>query len=250
MKLEIKIRYYHLSKFIIFILIISIISCNPDNCFKSTGNSVSIIRQLDSFREIEINDLFTVNISYDTMPHVLIVGGANLVPDVETKVIDNRLIIKDNNSCNWLRSFQRIQIVIYNDSLDCLVVNGQSDVFSTDSLRSRELVLDVFSGISKIDMVLNCNSFLFNLNAGTGNYTFKGKAGIAYFYVLGTGFLIADNLITGYTFITSNTTGDCYIMATKEVYAKILDNGDIYYSGDPYLVNSVITGSGKLIKLD
>jgi len=229
---------------------IAIVSCNTDNCLKSTGNSISIIRELTTFNEIEINDVFTVYISHDSVSWIQIDGGEKLIPEIETNVLNKRLVISNNNSCNWLREYSRIKLVIYSDSINCLEVNGESDIFSIDTIKSNQLNIGVSSGIASIMLYLNCKSYNFSLKGGTGDYTFSGKVGVACEYLMGTGHFNADKLETGYTFITSNTTGKCFIMATKEISAKIYSSGNIYYSGNPPLVHSTVTGSGKLINIE
>ncbi|MCX6256505.1 MAG: DUF2807 domain-containing protein [Bacteroidia bacterium] len=225
-------------------------SCNTERCLKSTGRIISVERDPEHFTELEINDVFDVYISQSQEDKIIIEGGEHLIPDIETTVKDKKLVISNNNDCSWLREYKRIKITIYTDSLTTINLNGQSDIYSSDTLKQWIVTIAVNSGISKINLLINCHELHFDLNGGTGEYSFNGKAGLAYFYLMGTGVLLSDSLVTGYNFITSNTTGDCRINAQKLINAQIENRGDIYYKGSPPNIETVISGLGHLIKVD
>jgi hypothetical protein len=66
----------------------------------------------------------------------------------------------------------------------------------------------------------------------------------------GTGFIYDSNLVvTNYAFLSSNTTGSCYISSNGFLGVKIYGEGNVYYSGTPaQLSYSNEGGSGELIK--
>jgi hypothetical protein len=68
-------------------------------------------------------------------------------------------------------------------------------------------------------------------------------------YFGGTGFLYDNSLVvTNYAFISSNTTGDCYVNCLGELDVKIYGQGNVYYSGSGNVQYSSEGGSGQLIK--
>ncbi len=241
------------SLFIIIVLLSFLLSCNKENrfdCIKSTGKIINSERQLNDFKELEIDDVFNVFITQDTINKIIIEGGENLLPLIITEVKDKKLFIKNNNKCNWVRSYKKeLNIFLYTQSLEHIILYGESKIISIDTLDIEVFTIDNWSRASKIELTINCSSSHLNIHGGTGSYTLRGRSGVSYIYSSGTGHVFADNLKTGYTYITNNSTGDCHIYVTKELGFKILRSGNIYYSGEPYKIDTIeVSGSGKLIK--
>ena len=186
------------------ILLISILSaCNKENqfdCFKSTGKIINSERQLNDFKELEIDDVFNVFIAKDTINKIIIEGGKNLLPLIITEVKDGKLYIKNNNKCNWVRSYKKeLNIFLYTQSLEHIFLYGESKIMSYDTLDIEVFTIDNWSRASKIELTINCSSSHLNIHGGTGSYTLKGISGVSYIYSHGTGHVFADNLKTGYT---------------------------------------------------
>ncbi|MFM9026866.1 MAG: GIN domain-containing protein, partial [Bacteroidota bacterium] len=62
------------------------------------------------------------------------------------------------------------------------------------------------------------------------------------------GVVDASGLSTAYTFIRSSSTGKAEVEVEKELLADISHTGNIYYSGPVNMINSTVTGSGRLIR--
>ena len=74
------------------------------DCFKSTGKIVDEYRAVQQFNEIQVMNNINLFITYDTIQEIRVEAGKNLVNLIKTDVNNNRLIIKNNNKCNWIRS--------------------------------------------------------------------------------------------------------------------------------------------------
>ena len=51
-----------------------------------------------------------------------------------------------------------------------------------------------------------------------------------------------------FIYMTSYSTGDCEVFPVKELRVEIGYNGNVYYKGNPPVLNEKRTGSGQLIR--
>jgi hypothetical protein len=65
----------------------------------------------------------------------------------------------------------------------------------------------------------------------------------------GVGGIDAEDLTTPLATVDISGVGDCYVTATDELNVIISGEGDVYYAGNPPVINSNITGNGNLIAL-
>jgi len=251
-KLMLKIRYINpLYKRQIYLLaLVFLYSCNLENCYQATGGETIEIRQLSDFNEIEINDVFDIYLQQDTVNEIKIICGENLIPQISTKVSDKKLVLSNNNICNWTRSFKnKIEVTISFISIKYLLLNGECNIFSNDTLFGNKILIDNYSGVSSMQLSLNYDTIHFSLHSGTGDFILNGSTNIAYYYNHGTGYLFSQELVCSKIFITNSSTGDCYVNATNSLFVSIIGNGDIYYKGNPEINFGEMTSGGKLIEI-
>ena len=229
--------------------ILFISSCTIDNCYKSPGKISEKIINTNSFKTIEINDVFRVSIKQDSLFCVIVKAGDKIIDNVLCEVDDDILKIKDDNSCYWLKSFERPEITIVSPEYEHIILNGESDIISLGIISCNNFSLDVYAGASSAEIMLNCNKFEFSLNQGTGNFNFGGECINSFYYNLGTGFIYADNLSTNNSTVTNISSGDIYLNVTEKLDVELKSSGDIYYYGDPEVNILGQTSSGELIKL-
>lgn len=220
--------------YLALILALIIYGCKPDSCLHSTGAIVIEERKQGDFTGITIEDVFTVEVIPDSSNRIEIVAGEKLLPYISTTNKDQHLTIKNDNRCNWLRSFENKPIVrIYSNNIESIKLAGESDLVFTDTLIQDHFLLEVWAGLSTANVLVDCNELAFSLNGGSGDFSFSGRAGVCYIHADGNAFVFADKLETGYAFITSLTTGDIYINVTKELEVRLHRSGNVFYKGGP-----------------
>jgi hypothetical protein len=176
-------------------------------------------------------------------------AGKNILQGIKTQVENNTLIIANENTCNWVRSYDKpIEVYISTPTLDSIVYQASGNLTSTNQFLTDSLKLDVLEGAGSIDLNIKAVRSTFNLHYGTVDLNVKGRCHISYLYSGAYGPANLRNLWTVYTFLTSNSTNNCYVWATYELHAKIENVGDVYYWGDPAVVNYSGIGSGGLYK--
>jgi len=111
-----------------------------------------------------------------------------------------------------------------------------------DSLR-----LEVWGGCGTINMDIDVMNGYFYLQQGTSDIHLTGNCGIGSFFSGDFGLLNAEGMRSGYVFITSRSSNNCYVNVFQELSATIESIGDIYYTGNPGKVGITIHGSGNVI---
>lgn len=241
-----------LISFILALTLLALSGCKKDsfcNCLKKTGDEVSEDREVSSFTSIEMNNNVDVIIKPDTTYKITVTCGKNLVDGIKTEVVNNKLIIRNINKCNWMRDFKNtFTVEVAVKDLTQLTNNGSGNLYFSDTLYQPEFQVDNWSGTGTLNLLLHCNETRLKLHTGPADINASGYTAVGYIYTAGNGFCNTRNLVSDYCYVTTKSTGDVNVTAVKELQAEIKYNGDVYYSGSPATIKSVITGNGKLIK--
>jgi hypothetical protein len=247
-----------LVKCLLLILIIAIslpfTSCEKDpfpNFALTIGKNVTVTRTVaENFTKISLNDDVDLVLTQGTNYSISIEGGENILSGIETTIADSTLTIRNHNKFNWLHSYDK-KIIAYVTLPHLVHMTYESigTVSCTDTIREDSLYVNSNAGSGYIKLKVNIGTSHFSINSGSVDMDISGISGVNYIYSNAYGPFHCQNLKTIYTFITSNSTNDCYVNATYLLEYNILSLGNIYYSGNPQLVASSVTGAGKLIKL-
>ncbi|HSY77872.1 MAG TPA: DUF2807 domain-containing protein [Bacteroidia bacterium] len=231
----------------------SVISCHKGpvcDCFESAGLPTEENRTnvLPLFEQVYVQDNINLFVSMGNTQQVIIQGGGNLIHNISATVINNTLTLKNNNNCDWLRSYKKsiINVYVTMPRLTYITNAGVGNVNSLDTITADTLQVQTLSA-GDINLNVHSKQILGHL-FGSGNLTLNGQSNqfLCTFYS-GTGFVYCSNLLTGYTFISNSSTGDCYVNVSNQLDVSINGRGNIYYTGSP-LIHSTIKGSGRLLK--
>lgn len=218
------------------------------DCLKSTGSIVSEERSTPHFNKLEVSGTINVFITQDTFRSVKVEAGKNLIKHISTEVKGGVLVMKNNNRCNFVRSYQvPINVFITADSIVDIIHRGSGRISSTNTLQCHTLFTNTWSS-GDMDLSVNVNTGRFNLHVNSGDVNLRGFAWDSYIHTAGNGFVNAGNLQTDYTHINGMSTGETFVKVAKEFYPQIKWTGNVHYSGDPYLIDAQLSGKGQLIK--
>lgn len=225
--------------------------CKKENCFKSTGKIVTEERQLEDFGKIELSDYINLFITQDTVNRILVEAGENLISAVVTEVNDGVLVIKNNNMCNWMRSYKKqINVYLFCRNLFMINYNGAGDVKSMNTIVSDSVELNFWSGAGQISLDVQCRIVRIHMHTGVGDAEVSGTTQYLSCFYRGNGQVRCTNLQASDAYIDSKGTNDCYINTTGHLSARIGYIGNVYYSGQPSSIESEITERGRLIPLE
>jgi putative autotransporter adhesin-like protein len=247
--------FFPRSKIEMFSLIIIsaffISSCKKEHlfdCFKSSGKTITVERPVSYFNSMDAYNDVNVILHSGATGKVEITGGSNIIDGIITSVENDKLIIRNENKCNWVRDFKnKFTVDVWVDSLNFLTNYGSGNITFRDTLYTFEFEYDNWNASGSVKMKFNGDRIHVNIHTGSADLEVSGFAGINYLHFNGYGYMNFKELKTHITYITSLNSGDCRINVRDDLIAKISYIGNIYYSGNPHNLITSITGTGQLI---
>jgi len=236
--------------FMLLIAAFFAMACNKNGgkCFSNSGEVILQERTVPYFDSIALFDNVDVILTQDTINRVWVEAGKNIIGGITTEVIDNLLIIHNQNSCNWLRSYNTpINVHISVKNLWKIHYESAGNITSTNTIQSWYLKIELWGGCGVIDLDVNVNNGFFIQQMGTADLVLRGLCKISSVYAGDFGKLQLGGMNTGYSFVKNNGTNDCFVRASKHLDATIGSMGNIYYSGNPDTLTTHINGSGAVI---
>lgn len=234
----------------LIILMLFSFSCKKENrgdCFKSSGNIVEEIRLFYNIDSVEIDKYVDIILIQDTIDKAIVKSGKNLIPLIKTNQIGNKLYISNNNTCDWVRSYKiPYEIYLHVKSLKGIRANGTGKIYSQNQLIGDYIHISNTS-MSEINLNLNYKDIIIYV-FGFGNLTLTGKASMIDAFLGGSCNINFKNIPCSFGFISTSSTGDTYINASKEIAANIRGRGNVYYTGNPKIIYLNYTDKGRLIK--
>lgn len=222
---------------------------NPLDCAKNTGAIITEPRTLeDNIKMIVLRDNVNLVLRQSNVQKVEIEGGKNLMSKVKTEMQGDTLIIKNNNSCNWVRNYEK-EITAYIDvvALRQIEYRGSGDISTMNMIKGDTMRLDIWEGAGnvKLEMDVKYNATYFHI--GTADVYISGKAGINFLSTESYGLLDARDLVSKFSYITSKSSNNAYVYASVNLGAYLYSIGNVYYYGKPEKITVEESGTGSLI---
>lgn len=235
---------------ILFCLII-VSSCRKtcEECFESSGNNEIKEIEIDSFRHVNIYDVFDIILKKDSVYKVIIEAGENIIPNVELEVTGNILNIKNNSKCRWLRRYKRPKLTLCFKDMTRIRILEPSRLTTYDTLKIDDLWIWP-ERMAEVDITVDVRKLLFNTAYNSaGKAIIKGKVTYMDMDVFGAVQVDASELTAISSTIKQNSVGNISVNITNSVEYSILNTGNIYCYGNPQVVTPVeIKSEGKFIK--
>ena len=239
-------------KTIFLVLAVGVIfsTCKKENlcdCFKGTGKQTAETRNLTPFDEVFVQDKIEAHLIEGNEFSVRVEAGQHLIKLIKTTVENNKLTIKNNNKCDFTRSYKR-KIIVYITlpRLRKLTNNGVTNVYMDSQFKCDTLN---YSASNSGDLYINVNAtIVYGGMHGNGDVYMQGFVNENYLFAGGQGYFHAFNTSAQKVILSLRTSGKMEVNANSflkiDMYQK--STGDIYYKGNPNLIEN-IDGSGKII---
>lgn len=233
-----------------------LVGCKPErlgDCFTGRGRTSAEHRNLPLFTALVLEDKVDVVLAQDTtltLPVVVVRAGHKVIPHIRTVVEDGALHISDRMRCHWVRDMRERPVVhITLPRLERIMNHGLGDVESITPIRGDRFALEQWDGHGTIRLELEVRYVQVELHTGVGDAVLSGTTQHAYYYTSTLGRIDARALRAEEVQLNNSGTCDMHCHATAALRADIRARGDVYYAGQPALVESTITGQGRLIAL-
>jgi hypothetical protein len=229
-------------------------SCNKENapdCFQKAGDHKLVRREVAEWNRIELRDYIQFELVDSAQQFIEIEGPGNLLGDIETSVKDGQLLIRNNNTCNFVRSYKhRITVRIFSPSFPDIQNYGTGDVRSLNRLESTSMKIDNRDAAGNIQLEVNTDSMTVATHTGVCDVVISGHSEITTLFNQGLGVVDARNLESTDSFVNNSSINDVYVNSNGYFYGHITYSGNIYYTGTPNFIDSNILGSGRILKLE
>lgn len=240
---------------IVFVLTLPFTSCKKDGFFdfaKSTGKEVTITRPAGSnFNKIFLNDDIDLVITQGNTYKITLKGGENVLPEVETSITDSTLTIRNKNTFNWVRSYdRRITAYVTMPHILELEFKATSTVTNTDTIREDSLTVKATGGSGYIDLIIKTGTSKLSITQGSADMKIRGYSGVSYIFNGSYGPIRCLGLESNFLFMRSASPNDCFVTVKYHFEYEITSLGNIYYAGNPPQISGTSSGSGKAIKYD
>ncbi len=218
------------------------------DCFKSTGATQTEIRDLAQFNRLEVEDNVNVYIRFGSPERVEIEAGKNLLELIETEVEGNTLFIRNNNKCNWVRSYEKpINVTLYCQELNEMIAHGYGTIETLDTIVQPTFIAEQWLASGMIRLLLDTDEVYLKSHTGPADFECRGFSDFLYAYNSSQGILRLEGVQAQNAFVWNTGTGDIFVNAEDSVQILIENVGDVYYTGQPDFVSTTLEHEGQAI---
>ena len=241
--------------YIVFVLLLA--SCNSENagdCFQTTGPIIQEEVSLDTFDKILVNRDVELIVKDGTEQKVVIETGKNLLNDVEAIVTDGKLILSDNNSCNYVRDYGVTKVFVTSPNITEIRSSTQYDISSDGVLTYPSLTIlsedynapNTFT-VGDFRLRIDNTSFSVVFNNLSNCYVSGSTTNLNVTYAAGLSRFEGRNLIAQKVSIWNRSSNDMIINPIQQITGKISGTGNVICVNHPPIVNVEEQYKGRLI---
>jgi len=246
-----------MKKLLYIILLVFLFSCNSENagdCFRTSGSIIQQEVALDVFDKILVNRDIELIIEEGITQKVVIETGENLLNDVEAVVVDDKLILTDNNTCNYVRDYGITKVYVTSPSITEIRSSTQYDISSNGVLTYPNLTIlsedfnapDTFS-VGNFYLQIDNLSFNVVFNNLSNCYVSGMTNNLNVTFASGLSRFEGRNLLAQKVSVWNRSSNDMIIHPGQEITGKISGTGNVICVNHPPIVNVEEQYKGRLI---
>jgi len=215
-----------------------------------SGDIATEARDTGAFDGVSLTGGFNVVIRQGTGTKVEVKADRNLLPYIETRVIDGskgRTLEIGPKKNTYLATSTNPSFVIEMPALRAVSVAGSGTV-KVEAMKTGGVDAAIagsgdirFAGLDAERLAMKVS--------GSGDIVAAGRAGNASVSIAGSGDVKAAELMADEVKVSIAGSGDAQVQATKRLNVSIAGSGDVRYVGSPE-ISSSIAGSGKVRRLE
>jgi hypothetical protein len=232
---------------IVISLLLAACGSNAPDCMKSTGEVTRETRSLAAFSTLEVSGNINVILTSDSSYDVIVEAGEHLLKKIKTEVSGGKLLVRNDNSCNWIRSYKNpLNVYVGIKNIDD-VFQYSPELLSTEKLLIKDtLIVHLYSNGS-VNLDLDSKSIWLDMDF-LGDVRLRGKTEKMLMTNFGTGQFNSEGMNCDELYVFSKGQGDVFVRSDSSLAAYIENSGNVYYSGSPVVIGGSNTGTGKLIQ--
>ena len=232
---------------------IVLISCKKENmgdCFKGTGIVKKETRILGDFDSIYVDRRLNIVLVQDSVNFAVVEAGEHLLDMIETEIKYGELILRNNNKCNWVRSYKiPVKIEVHTNNLQHIVMWGASNITNKDTLRFPKLVVEYRDASGNIDLMVDNQLTNIIQHTGAGDAVIHGKTEQLTVYMSSLAFGDYTDLQAQNVYVENRSSADCRVLGNQTFTFRLRGDGNIYYKGQGEIISEEKTGNGVIKKI-
>lgn len=242
-------------------IIVILISCNGENvpdCFQNSGDLVRMDVDVADFSKITVFERLNLVLRQGEEQKVEIESGEFLLNEISAQVENDRLVVRNENGCNFVRDFGLSTIYVTSPNITeirsstglLISSNGVlsypnltllSESFANPETETTDGSFDLTLDVEQISIVVNGIAF-FQLEGFAETLDVSIAAGDSR--------VEAQNLIAQRVELDHRGTNDIFINPQESVMGVIRGTGDVISNNRPPLVSVEEIFNGRLIFRD
>lgn len=228
------------------IIALCLTSCNKEegwDCLKKSGPEITELRTLENFNEVYIEDKIDVILKPSSVYEVEVTFGKNILPKITSNVIDGKLYLKNEATCDMVRNLkERPVVTIGFPSISHIEYSGSGDISCVDSLRGPSFTFEQWNGSGNVDLISTSDTLKILLHTGHGNVKVSGTSVLSEYYSNAVGGIDAREVSAEVCLVNNSGVNSIYLTVSDYLYSYIGGSGNVYYRGEPSIEQ---TGDGK-----
>ena len=251
-----------MKKLYVYIILGLIFSaCDGNNvidCFQNAGDSIRQEVSVPNFNTITVFENLNLVLAQGDTQRVEIETGEFLLNEVFAEVEGDRLMLRNENNCNFVRDFGITTIYVTSPNIEeirsstGLLISSDgvlnypnlslvSESFENPETDTTDGSFDLDLASETVSIVVNGLAF-FQLRGETTNFNVTIAAGDSR--------IEADNLIAQNVIFNHRGSNDIFINPQESINGIIRGNGDVISSNRPPIIEIEEIFNGRLIFLD
>ncbi|SOC78791.1 Putative auto-transporter adhesin, head GIN domain [Salinimicrobium sediminis] len=241
-----------------FLVLLFLVSCDTEDapdCFQTAGSMIEKEFQVEEFDELIVYEGINLFIEQGGEHKVMVRTGENLINEISAEVVDGRLILRNDNGCNFVRDYNITDIRVTVPDLSWLQNSGNRVIKSVGELHFpniwlRSLNQERAKGVYTVgDFDLHLVSDHVRVTGDDfSNFFLRGSTDYLNLYIAnGDGRVEAQDLIAGTVEIQHRGTNKLIVNPQQVLKGEIRSTGDAISVNRPPVVEVEVFYTGKLI---
>tara|TARA_R110002051_G_scaffold309500_1_gene382165 strand:+ start:21337 stop:22095 length:759 start_codon:yes stop_codon:yes gene_type:complete len=243
---------------ILVLLLITLLGCNSENapdCFQNAGEIIQEEIDLESFSKITVFEGIKIVLKQGNEQKITLETGEFLRNDITIDVVGERLILRNENSCNLVRDFGLTTVYITAPNISEIRSSTGFPIKSDGVLNypSLSLLAESFgepeaeTTDGEFDIEIN-NTNLRIVSNGIAYFNIKGNTKeFNIIIAAGDSRIDAKNLIAENIVLSHRGSNDILINPRQSLKATLTGTGDVISFNQPPIVEVEELYNGKLI---
>jgi len=243
---------------ILYVLVLLVFSCNNENapdCFQDAGEILRTEVDLDNFSKITVFQKVELILKQGDVQKVEIETGEFLLKEVTAEVQGDRLILRNDNGCNFLRDYGLTRVYVTSPNITeirsstglPIMSDGvlgypslrlYSESFNDPEAETTDGEFDLELDAENVSIVVNGIAY-FKLKGNTQNLSITVAAGDSR--------IEAETLVANDVSLNHRGTNDVQINPQQSISGVIRGTGDVISFNQPRVVDVEELYTGRLI---